>query len=269
MKKVEVTWIKLKTNLFEHDKIRLIEVLPEADTLIIIWLKLLTAAGKSNTDGYILLNKGYQMSAEEMAIVFNRPLVSIKQALELFEKYSMIEIDEAGIRISNWEKHQNIDGLERIKKLNAERNRKYRQRKKEKLEASDESMTSHDASDREKEKEGEKIKKEEEQVDQYASVYPLIINYLNEKANTAFKSTSKATRSLIIARLDEGFTVDDFKLVIDKKTTSWLHDPNFSKFLRPTTLFGTKFEAYLNEGGKNYEKSYEVLSEEYTDGINF
>lgn len=73
-----------------------------------------------------------------------------------------------------------------------------------------------------------------------------IIAYLNEKAGTSYKTTSKETRSKINARLKEGFTVDDFKNVIDKKCTEWLNDQKMSQYLRPSTLFGTKFEGYLN-----------------------
>ena len=73
-----------------------------------------------------------------------------------------------------------------------------------------------------------------------------IVDYLNEKVGTSFKSTTKATRSAIKARLDEGFTVGDFFLVIDKKTAEWKGDNKMEQYLRPATLFGTKFEGYLN-----------------------
>lgn len=72
-----------------------------------------------------------------------------------------------------------------------------------------------------------------------------IIEYLNEKAGMKYRSTSKSTTQHIHARLEEGFTVDDFKIVIDKKCAEWL-GTDFAQYLRPVTLFGTKFEAYLN-----------------------
>lgn len=73
-----------------------------------------------------------------------------------------------------------------------------------------------------------------------------IVSYLNEKAGTSYKASSKDTREKINARLKEGFTVEDFKTVIDKKCGEWLNDPKMSQYLRPLTLFGTKFEGYLN-----------------------
>ena len=74
-----------------------------------------------------------------------------------------------------------------------------------------------------------------------------IVNYLNDVAGKNFRHSTKKTQTLIKARLREGFTVDDFKRVIDNKTKEWKHDPKMSKYLRPETLFGTKFESYLNE----------------------
>ena len=73
-----------------------------------------------------------------------------------------------------------------------------------------------------------------------------IISYLNEKTESMYKASTKKTQSCIKARLSEGFTVDDFKTVIDKKCTEWIGDEKMEKYLRPETLFGTKFEGYLN-----------------------
>lgn len=77
--------------------------------------------------------------------------------------------------------------------------------------------------------------------------YEKIIDYLNRKTNSHYRPTSKATKRLIKARYNEGFTDADFKTVIDKKCTEWLQGANMAQYLRPETLFGTKFEAYLNQ----------------------
>ena len=74
-----------------------------------------------------------------------------------------------------------------------------------------------------------------------------IVEYLNMKTGSHYKPTSKKTKSLIHARMVEGFTVDDFKTVIANKTAEWSNDPHMCKYLRPETLFGTKFEGYLNQ----------------------
>lgn len=73
-----------------------------------------------------------------------------------------------------------------------------------------------------------------------------VITHLNQRAGTHYKATTATTRKLIKARLKEGFTVDEFKLVIDKKCSDWLNNRDMAQYLRPETLFGPKFESYLN-----------------------
>ena len=77
-------------------------------------------------------------------------------------------------------------------------------------------------------------------------IYIAVIDYLNSKTGQHFRSSTKSTRQHINARLAEGFTLDDFKCVIEKKCAEWLGDSKMEKYLRPETLFGTKFEGYLN-----------------------
>lgn len=81
--------------------------------------------------------------------------------------------------------------------------------------------------------------------------YSKIIDYLNAKTGSSYKSTSTKTQTLIKTRFNERFTEQDFYTVIDNKVTTWLNDPKMNKYLRPETLFGTKFEGYLNEKGGN------------------
>lgn len=83
--------------------------------------------------------------------------------------------------------------------------------------------------------------------------YLEIIDYLNRQTNSKFKHTTQATKTLIKARFNEGFKLDDFKQVIDNKCGQWLYDSKMKQYLRPQTLFGTKFEAYLNEQTNNYQ----------------
>jgi uncharacterized phage protein (TIGR02220 family) len=76
--------------------------------------------------------------------------------------------------------------------------------------------------------------------------YKLVIDYLNDKAGTAYRANGKKTQQLINARVADGFVIDDFKRVIDTKVAEWANG-DMAKFLRPETLFGTKFESYLNQ----------------------
>lgn len=77
--------------------------------------------------------------------------------------------------------------------------------------------------------------------------YKDIIEYLNTILGTSFKTSTKATKAHIKARFTEKFTLEDFKTVIDKKCKEWGSDPKMVQYLRPETLFGTKFESYLNQ----------------------
>lgn len=128
----EVKWIKLSVSMFEDEKIRLIESLPDADTILIIWMKLLAQAGKTNASGYIFLNENIPYTDEMLATIFNRPISTVRLALQAFQQFGMIEItDDHFISITNWEKHQNLDGLDRIREQNRLRKQKEREKKKQ------------------------------------------------------------------------------------------------------------------------------------------
>lgn len=246
----DITWIKIKTDMFDNEKIKLIERMPEGDTILIIWIKLLTYAGKANYNGFIMLSENIPMNIEEMAIIFNRPLEKVRYAIEVLQRYKMLEVNEQEVvLISNWEKHQNIDGMQRVRELNARRNKEYRDRKKQLAlempsENSDVIVTSRDGTDIDKDIDKEYILSGSKPD---SVPYKEIIDYLNLKAKKKYKHTSQKTQTLIKARFKEKFTLEDFKTVIDTKTAQWLIDPKMSVYLRPETLFGTKFEGYLNE----------------------
>ena len=100
-------------------------------------------------------------------------------------------------------------------------------------------------------------------------LYQEIVDYLNNSAGTNYRASSKKTRELIKARINEGYTLEDFKVVIEKKTREWINDNKMKAYLRPETLFGTKFEGYLNQPEKELTTKdltpYTDFSEFYTD----
>jgi uncharacterized phage protein (TIGR02220 family) len=99
---------------------------------------------------------------------------------------------------------------------------------------------------------GEEEEKEQEKENNNIP-YADIISYLNEKAGTKYRHTTDKNKELIKARWNDGFRLDDFKTVIDKKTAEWLNTDN-AVYLRPITIFGTKFESYLNQLGQKQDK---------------
>jgi uncharacterized phage protein (TIGR02220 family) len=94
-----------------------------------------------------------------------------------------------------------------------------------------------------------------------------IVEYLNEKAGTNYRYTSEKTKKLIKARMNEKFTVENFYSVIDKKTAEWLNTEQ-EKYLRPETLFGTKFESYLNQKNGKPKSTFEILQAEYEKEVD-
>jgi len=129
----EVNWIKITTNMFEDEKIDYIESMPEADTILLIWVRLLTMAGKSNMGGYILLTEKIPYTEEMLAHKFKRQLNTVKFALQIFVKLDMVAFDEAGIKIANWDKHQNVQGLDKIREQNKIRKQRQRLAEKQQL----------------------------------------------------------------------------------------------------------------------------------------
>lgn len=122
----EVKWIKIVVNVFDDEKIRYIETTPNGDETIVIWFRLLCLAGKSNSSGLLMLTDKVYYTDELLASIFNRDIKAIQLALSVFEKLGMIENIDNKIMISNWEKHQNIEGMEKLKIQNRERQARFR-----------------------------------------------------------------------------------------------------------------------------------------------
>ena len=108
----DVKWIKIVTDIFDDEKILLIESLPEADGVIVIWFKLLCLAGKNNNSGVFVMNDKIPYTDEMLSTIFRRPLNTVRMALKIFQQYGMIEIVNDVITIPNWGKHQNLDQIE-------------------------------------------------------------------------------------------------------------------------------------------------------------
>ena len=126
----EVKWIKIVTDIFDDEKMLLIESMPEADGIIVVWFKLLCMAGKQNNSGVFMLNDKIAYTDEMLATVFRRPLNTVRLALKTFETYGMIEIVDNVVTIPNWEKHQNLDQLELSKEKTRQRVARYRKKQK-------------------------------------------------------------------------------------------------------------------------------------------
>ena len=126
----EIKWIKIVTDVFDDEKILLIETLPEADSIIVIWFKMLCLAGKQNNSGVFMMNNRIPFTEEMFATIFRRPLNTVRLALNTFEEFGMIAVEDNVVTIPNWEKHQSIDKLEKLKEQSRKSSLKYRAKQK-------------------------------------------------------------------------------------------------------------------------------------------
>lgn len=224
----DIKWIKITTDIFDDEKILLIESLPEADSIIVIWFKLLCLAGKMNNSGIFMMNDKIAYTDKMLATIFRRKEATVQLALKTFEKFGMIEILDGVITIPNWNKHQTLDAYEKKK----ERDRLYRQERRaaQKALISQNAKKSSDGSsdkspdrsldvdaleeDKEREEDIDKESKEkvtcQQVVDLYHSIcvsYPKVVRI------------SEARKRAIRARL-KVYTLEQIKTVFEKAEAS-------------------------------------------------
>lgn len=125
-----VKWIKIVTDIFDDEKILLIETLPEADSIIVIWFKLLCLAGKQNNSGVFMLNDRMPYNEKMFATIFRRKEATIQLALKTFEEFGMIEILDGAVTIPNWGKHQTLDQIEQKNEYMRNYMRRYREKQR-------------------------------------------------------------------------------------------------------------------------------------------
>ena len=129
----DVKWIKIVTNIFDNRKVRQIEAMPEGDSILVIWFKLICLAGTINDNGMIYLTPEIPYNDEMLAAQFGRPLNVVKLALKTFQAFGMIEVVDNFLCLPSWEKYQSAEKLEGIRSKNAERQARYRERQRAKM----------------------------------------------------------------------------------------------------------------------------------------
>ena len=226
----EIKWIKITTDIFDDEKMCLIDALPDRDAIIVIWIKLITLAGKLNTKGVLAISKNIVYTDEMLAQTFHLPLNTVRMALEVFENFGMVEKIDGVIMLPNWENHQNIDGMEKIKEQN--RNRAARHRQKQKLLAqNNESNVISNVTDNVAVTHGNAIDKE---LDKDIDIEIEIINNkvmtsssLSENLkNSGIHLTDKSHQQLLDYVGLDGMSFDMLNRAIEK--TSGSHKPSFN-----------------------------------------
>ena len=213
-----------------------------------VWFGFLLLSGDNLIEGKISVTDKVGYTVEQLAGLLDCKVELIERSIKKFVKYGKVKVDKNNvIKICKWEKYQS----------EYQRQKKYREKDEQKLQPKV-TTKSYSKSDRvdiegDIDIERDKDKKDSKLSGKAKIPYSDIVSYLNKKAKKNFRLVDK-TKKLIRARYDEDFTLDDFHKVIDVKTKQWLGDAKMSAYLRPQTLFGTKFEAYLNESPPKEEK---------------
>ena len=221
-------WLRLERNFFKRHDIRIIENMENGKEYVLFYMKLLLES--IDHEGNLRFNDLIPYNDSMLATITNTNVDIVRSAIKLFENLDMLEIlDDQTIFITDTQKM-----LGEAK--SSSRVKKFREKQKQlAIETVGNVTETLHETELELEKEIE------------IELYKDIILYLNEKCGSKFKYSSKATQRHINGRLAEGFTLQHFKTVIDKKSAEWKDDSKMVQYLRPETLFGTKFEGYLNQ----------------------
>ena len=227
--------------------------MPNGKDYIIFYMKLLLKS--INTEGKLLFRGVIPYTPDMLSSITNTDIDTVRVATEMFTQLGLMEKWDDGTLFMA--ETQTMIGSETA---SAKRVRKHRATKElqeeepKALHCNSDVIKSNTEIDIEKEKE---IELSNLSSDNDGTPHKDIVEYLNQKTGKSFLHTAKATQRQINARLAEGFTVDDFKRVIDNKVTDWGNDNKMAEYLRPNTLFGTKFEGYLNSKTKRGNISVE------------
>lgn len=244
-------YLRLKDNFFDSDELKILESMKDGYLYSNILLKLYLRSLKN--DGKLVVNDRIPYNTEMLASVTGHQIGTVKQALSIFKDLGLIDVLENGaiymLDIQNFIGRGSSE---------ADRKRAYRQRieidRTNVRQISDKTPPEIEI-EIEIEKELEIDNKNCRLSDKSSTVVSEIIDYLNQKTGKHFRKSIANTARNINARIKEGFTVDDFKAVIDKKVIEWGKDERMKQYLRPQTLFGTKFESYLNQDLVDIERS--------------
>ena len=262
-------WLKLAEDFYEDDTIQWIEEQENGVAYVNFYLKLLLKSLKD--DGYLIRFVGTRLipyDVKSLARLTNTDPDTVRVAMELFKQVGLVELLESGEiymsqidemigsetqaakRMRKLRAKQVLEnqGLDDVKQLESKRNIVTEERNNVQ-----ECYTEYRDRDIDIENRDIYSRAEPDRVD---IPFKEIIDYLNARTDKNYKASSKKTRSLIKARFNEDFTLDDFKRVIDNKVNDWADNPDMCKYLRPETLFSNKFEGYLNENPKPKNDNY-------------
>ena len=248
-------WLKLKRDFFKRHDIRIIEEMENGKDYILFYLKMLLES--IDHEGELRFSETIPYNEKMLSVITNTNIDIVRSAMKVFVDLNMVEVlDDNTIYMAEVKK---LTGCETEY---AKKKREYRQKLLEAKQNEDISETKKDNVRQEIEKEKElELKKDNK-------IYKDIVDYLNQNAGTHYRANNKTTQKHINARLTEGYTFDNFKTVIDKMCQKW-KGTDMEQYLRPETLFGTKFESYLNAKINTKEVKNGGTTEKYDSSSKF
>ena len=233
-------WLKLQNDFFSRKEIKRLRRIAGGDTLTIIYLKMLCRSLKDN--GKLYYDGLDNDFVSELAMDIDEDTENVQITVNYLIRTGLLEqIDEVEYTLKDAESNTGSEtaAAGRMRRCRAKKVTEMRNNVTQKL------QVGYVEIEKEIEKEN-KSKSNKTYCPSLPSVAEDIVNFLNSVTGSNYRSTTDKTRKLIAARLAEGFTVNDFRTVITKKTKEWT-GTDMAQYLRPETLFGTKFEGYLNQ----------------------
>ena len=216
----DVKWIKITTDVFDDEKILLIESLPDAYAIIVVWFKLLCMAGKQNNSGVFMMGK-IAYTDKMLATIFRMKETTVQLALKTFEEFGMIEIIDGVITIPNWGKHQSLEQIQARKEYQREYQREYRKKQKAIATIGDKYLHKHlheqNVNSLEEDIEREVEKEEEREKINYQHIVDMFHSLC--PSFPSVKSLSDARKKAIKARLNT-YSIEDFEEVFKKAEAS-------------------------------------------------
>ena len=219
----DVKWIKITTDIFDDEKILLIESLPDPYAIITCWFKLLCLAGKQNNSGVFMMGR-IAYTDKMLATIFRMNEATVTMALQIFEQFGMVEIVDGVITIPNWGKHQNLDQLESKKEYMRNYMKDYRNKQKALTSGKDNSKTNSKTNVSEAEEDIEEDRESEIDIDsnrkEKTDCQPVVDLYHSIcKSFPSVRSLSDDRKKAIKARL-KTYTIDDFRTVFENAEAS-------------------------------------------------
>lgn len=249
----EVKWIKLTTDMFDNRKIKHLRRLPEGNSIVLIWVMLLTMAGRCNASGMIFLTENIPYTPKMLADELDFEENTVVLALRALEDLNMVVTNKGYFAIASWEEYQNIEGMDKIREQNRLRKQKQRENQKALPDVSRDShgtVTQCHATDIdiEEDKEIDKDKEDIYPFDEFWSAYP------KKKAKEA------ARKAWVKLKPDETLGKEIIQAVMESaKTKDWLKENGKYIPYPATYLNGKRWEDERNDAnGKNTGNSQKV-----------